>query len=440
MSPCTDARGLQDLSPRVLSLVDTAGSPRGPCCTVSATSETAVTTLLVLGAGVHQEPYLRRAHQEGIRTLAVDADKDAPGAASADMFVEFPLRNHLSEHEIDALLSLFPREAISGVLVAGVELAVLGSRICHRLNAPGISEQTAIRSTDKLLRLQTLAASGALVPRYAKVTSMGLPAGFEGSRSVLKPRYGSGSRGVAIIDSERDLETALNEAIRVAGSNNVYIEEFIDGVEYSVEAFMVNGEPYTFCAARRDMEVTEQGTVVDWGSATDPSDPMIPRLVVALQNAAQAIGLGTGPTKADLLVTEGQVAVLEVAARSAPLAPLIAEQIAGFDAVGIQIAFALGEPLSGVSKPNPTNAWVPWVHRYAIPKPGLLRELLGSGEVLSMPGALLVMPLLQNRLPAQVDPARPGDRPFYVAATGTTVHAAETNALSLIESVELVYA
>lgn len=397
-------------------------------------------TLLMLGAGMHQVPYMLRARKEGIRTVAVDADSNAAGALLADAFLQFPISNHLSNLQVDELLSLLTKESVSGVLVAGVELAVLGSRISSRLNLPGICEQTAMKATDKLLRLETLAASGAFVPRFAEVTSNGLPADLAGSKCVLKPRFGSGSRGVSIINSEQDFERAFREAAAAAVDQQVYVEEYLPGVEYSIEAFMLEGEPLLFCAARRDMAVTDNGKIVDWGSSTDPHDPTIPQLLMALQDATRAIGLGTGPAKADLLVTEGQVAVLEVAARSAPLAPLIAEQIAGFDAVGIQLKFALGEPLRSTPNPRPVDAWLPWVHRYAVPRRGILRKLEVNEDVTNMPGALVVMPILRNRLPVEVDPARPGDRPFYVAATGTSVQAAETNATNLIQSVGLDYA
>ena len=57
---------------------------------------------------------------------------------------------------------------------------------------------------------------------------------------VVKPRFGSGSRGVTYVDNEAAARTAYAHASRL-GDGHVIAERFVDGPEYSVESLSLEG-------------------------------------------------------------------------------------------------------------------------------------------------------------------------------------------------------
>lgn len=79
---------------------------------------------------------------------------------------------------------------------------------------------------------------------------------------VLKPRIGVGSSGVTLIQNPQEIEEAVewfknkdaatDEVLRQ--SNDMLVELFIPGQEYSVEAFSENGEHYLICAVKKFKE------------------------------------------------------------------------------------------------------------------------------------------------------------------------------------------
>lgn len=87
--------------------------------------------------------------------------------------------------------------------------------------------------------------------------------GFQhGYPIVLKPRIGVGSSGVTLIQNPKEIQEAVewfkNKDAGVAEvtrqSNDMLVELFIPGQEYSVEAFSENGEHHLICVVKKFKE------------------------------------------------------------------------------------------------------------------------------------------------------------------------------------------
>ncbi|WP_234834865.1 ATP-grasp domain-containing protein [Mycolicibacterium stellerae] len=203
------------------------------------------------------------------------------------------------------------------------------------LNLPGLGTVAATVYRDKVPMKLFARAAGIRVPDFAPATNADEIADFMAShpgRVVVKPRGGSGSTGVYVLD-------APEQAADLAGvvSTEPYeVEEFVEGVLHHVDAFRVDGVPVAAVASR----YTGQGCLEHWtdapfGSRTlDTADPLTDRLVQETWRLVDA--LPSPPTvcvHAEFFVTaNGEIVLCEVAARIAggPI-PKMLRQVLGID-------------------------------------------------------------------------------------------------------------
>lgn len=262
-------------------------------------------------------PFAQWLPEEAGRLVAVTAD----GAPVGEGFTEVVTVPDYTDD--DAVLTAArevarrhrPR-AVLALAEADVERAALLRR---ELALPGLDSTAAAAYRDKVLMKQYASAAGLPVPAFAPVASVGditdFMAAHPGSRVVVKPRSGSGSTGVHVLDAPGQAD-ALAE--QVAGGSNE-VEEFIDGALHHVDVFRAEGEPVAAVASR----YTGAGCLTHWEDAPlgsrnlDPADPLHDRLVEETWRLIDALpSPDTLCAHAEFFVTDsGRIVLCEVAAR-----------------------------------------------------------------------------------------------------------------------------
>src|SRR4029450_4402713 len=93
--------------------------------------------LLILGAGLWQVDYIRRARRLGAETWATDWSTDAVGRDEADHFEPIDLKN------VDATLELARNSRVDGVFTAADIGVPTAAYVAERLGLPGPSLRLA---------------------------------------------------------------------------------------------------------------------------------------------------------------------------------------------------------------------------------------------------------------------------------------------------------
>ena len=169
---------------------------------------------------------------------------------------------------------------------------------------------------------------------------------------ILKPRSGSGSEGVSLIQRESDLVSAWT-AIAPYMSAGAIAEEYLDGDEYSVETISVRGD-------HRVVSMTKKWTFgapnfVELGHAPmRVPAPMAVESVVS--EALSTVGLVTGVAHTEVRSSHSRSAIVEINLR------------AGGDriweiteaATGVDLLQAAVLTLSGMPVPLPAPNRKPW--------------------------------------------------------------------------------
>jgi hypothetical protein len=267
------------------------------------------------------------------RLVAITAEGVAVGKGFADVV-------HVADYtDDDAVLAAAraaarrhrPR-AILALAEVDVERAAV---LRNEFELPGLDSIAAVAYRDKILMKKYAQAAGIRVPEFAAVTAPGEITDFMAShpgRVVVKPRGGSGSTGVHVLETPQQA-AGLAE---VVASEPYQVEEFVDGVLHHVDAFRVMSVPIAAVASH----YTGQGCLEHWtdapfGSRTlSADDPVSKQLISETWRLVDALpSPRTICVHAEFFVTgHGEIVLCEVAARigGGPI-PRMLHQVLGVD-------------------------------------------------------------------------------------------------------------
>ena len=196
--------------------------------------------LLVIAAGILQIPIIKKAKEMGYYVIAADGNNNAPGF----LYSNKKICANITDEEV--MLHIAKEEKIDGVIHPCSEVAmnVMG-RINDELGLSGISKQIAINATNKFQMRRIFEMNSVSSPQSICLSDVDalwnvFNDKFNGS-AIIKPSRSSGSRGVAKIEKDISLmrfreffQRALNES----RDSSVLLEQFIGGVEFSVEVLV----------------------------------------------------------------------------------------------------------------------------------------------------------------------------------------------------------
>jgi biotin carboxylase len=301
---------------------------------------------VLTGGSRSQLGLLENARALGYEVCVVDGSESAPLLAEADH------RIVRSFTEVERVLADLEAQGIEPAAVAtmGSDQAVLPTaRLAERLGLPGLPLETARTVADKRRMRKAFDKAGVRCPRGREAS------GFEeaeqafhelGAPVVVKPVDGSAQRGVTEVRSEGELAPAFDRALAASRTGAVVLEQYLDGDEYTVNGFLLEGEYFPMSVTRRLLHPPPPlGVCI---SHRFPSLlPNEDELFVQAHATSRAVGLETGPSYVQVRIQDGVPWVIEVGARlgggkDAELAKLVT----GFDAVRANVLWALGE-LSG---------------------------------------------------------------------------------------------
>ena len=379
-------------------------------------------TVLFVGAGRHQRRAIQRAKELGVRVVAVDRNPDAAGLGEADAAetVDF--------QDTDAVIDVARRQRVDGVLTISADRAVpVVAAVAEALGLPGIGTETAHVMTNKIAMRRQLAEEGVPQPRFAAARTLHearAAAETVGFPAVLKPADSGGQRGVFRLDSMDDLDAHLHAALAESAEGEVILESFHDGLELNGLVIARGGSAFPLTLSDR-LRPPGVGFGVGWIHVYPATvyGAMLEEAERVAVHAVHALGLQDGIAFPQLLAIEGQVLVIEVAARipGGQMADL-ARHAVGVDLVDVALRQALGEPVPDeLCRPRFQQ---PLAIRFFTAEPGPLPTgrvvSVGSlDKVRAFPGVVQADTYLQ--VGELIRPVRlDGDRRGYVIAVADT--------------------
>ncbi|HJC57231.1 MAG TPA: ATP-grasp domain-containing protein [Candidatus Eisenbergiella intestinipullorum] len=375
----------------------------------------------LIGAGEESLHTIEAAHRLGVFVTALDGNPAAAGLKAADegLAVDISREDEVIRalrRETDRAQTEGPDFVITGPI--GRYLTTAGA-VNDAFHLDGISRQSAVWCTDKYLFHEKLHAAGLrdchceLVPAFCGkkteearqiVDNLVKKAGEEFSfPAILKPRCGSGSRGIFFLNSLQELREALGALAGEAGGccEDYVLEEAAPGTEYGVDAAMDHAHYCQILLRRKLLTPPPARQAVGYFSVTgeDRQEAELTGQVrTYLERVTAALKLQDCLLHADLMISDSRIFVIELSARPSGhhLHDLFTPMATGVDMAEAYIRSRCGLPYTY----EPQTARRLLIRYFALPE-GIVKAV-PKKEELALPEGI--------RLRGWDCEIRPGDR------------------------------
>lgn len=338
--------------------------------------------VLVLAAGTLQIPAIKTAKRLGHRVIAVDGDPRAEGLNYADKSVVVDIKNP------DECLRVAKEEKVDGALTICTEVPLEGLALINQArNLSGIRLDQVKRATDKALMHEAFKEKSIPSPRSFRCHTIedALKAveNIEGD-IIIKPAVGMGSRGITHLTSRNRLEEGYRRAKSLSSNGAVLVEEFVDGVEISVETLSWNN--HTEVIAITDKITSQSPYWVEMGH-TQPtilSEEIQSEVKAVTIAGIDALGLDWCAGHTEIKLSAEGPKIIEIGARLGGdfITTELTPRSSGVDIVACVVQLALGEKPEITRFEKPKGVAI----RYIAPSPGKLVQIDNLEEARSVSG------------------------------------------------------
>lgn len=334
---------------------------------------------MILGASRYCVRSILAARELGCEVLATDRNPGAEGFRYAD------LSEAVDISDLEGTVAAARRHRVDGVVPLNDFGVVTAAAVARELGLVGISPEAAEQATSKAWMRRRWEEAGVPSARFRVVRTLAeARAAAEELGTwplILKPAdsRGGGSRGVSKVDGEAGLEGALRFAQSFYEDKTVVVEEFLEGVEHSVETITYGGETHVLAVSdkvktpppyRVDKSVIYPTAVTGEGLAE------VRRVA---REAVRAMGITVGPAHVEMCTTAAGPRLFELGARCGgggtpdPIVPFVT----GIEMFKEAVRIALGEAPSRLTPLRARGC----VYRFLTPEPGVVKGVRGLEEV-----------------------------------------------------------
>jgi biotin carboxylase len=392
----------------------------------------------IVGCGFPQLGLIRAARSLGLFVIGLDANQAAIGAALCHQFV------NVSTGDVDAVVGAAREHGASGITTCGSELALkTAARACEVIGLPFYGDSATVRRCQsKDLMRQAYRTGGAPIPSFAAAESWDQVQRFAtdaGLPLVLKPATGWGQRGVSKVENPDELLPAYERARSASSAQVVLVEEFIDGREFSVNAYTIDGETSVFSVTERIITHYPDPpgiTFAEWypsGLSKADEEAAVRGATLGIR----ALGIERGPTYTQLRIGPRGPALVETAYRlGGGLDPDVALLASGVSLFRKILGVALGRPeweRHGAEAEAHGGA----IGKFLVGRPGRVERIAGLDVARAMPGVVaaeIYVPVGGHVVPLTDGSKRAG----HVLAYGSDRAQAEERARNAAAMIQIV--
>lgn len=268
--------------------------------------------LAIIGASYLQEPLIQKAKSMGIETCAFAWETGDVGEKSADTF--YPI----SIIDKAAILQKCKEIGIDGICSIASDLAMVTvNYVAEKLGLVGNTIACTELSTNKYKMRNCFETCGDPSPRSQLIASIAdLKCKNLVYPLIVKPTDRSGSRGVTKVEEEGELEAAIERAKEMSFEKRVLVEEFAEGLEYSVECISWKGI-HKFLAITKKYTTGAPGFVEKAHLEPAPIKKETLELVKAVVfHALDSLEIQNGASHSELKITnDGKISLIEIGGR-----------------------------------------------------------------------------------------------------------------------------
>jgi biotin carboxylase len=197
---------------------------------------------------------------------------------------------------------------------------------------------------------------------------------------IVKPVDCNSSKGVKKVYNLDELKIAFDEAVILSRTDTAIIEEFVDGLEITVDVQVENGKAHVLSTAYSDKIADDDKFVIfRTRYPVAESEAVIEHIRTTAQQIADAFGLKNSLMLIQVISDGNRVYVLEFSARTGGgVKYKLIKKVSGFDVISAVVDLTLGK-IPPVQINPPETKYITNLFIYC--KPGKFDKLVGFDEL-----------------------------------------------------------
>lgn len=339
-------------------------------------------TILILGAGLWQLPYLRKAKEMGLHVCATDWCESPEGIEYVDVF------RCISVRDKEQSLAFAIENNIDAVFTNSDVAVPTAAYIANILHLPCYTQEQAEIATNKYQMRNFIKLLGLQVPEFYlchSKTELLEKFSVLAKKAIVKPVDNCGSRGVYIVNNETDVTEIAQDVFANSFSGEILLEEFMVGDESSVEVLVENKIPVIlgWCRKKKSPEPYRFDIQLDYFyNASIEEDLQVQKMVETL---VSGLGYENGIMHIEFMWTSVGIKIIEFALRGcgSNVITHLMPELRGFDIMQYLLKKALGENMQiQLSKK------IPGTLKFIIPQEGMIKSIRGVEQVWKVDGLI----------------------------------------------------
>jgi len=300
--------------------------------------------LAIISASYPQKPLVLKAKEMGIEThcFALDKGYEEQNVCKqvADYF--YPI----CVFEKEKILEVCKEKKIDGITAIDDDKGVLTvAFVAENMGLIGNIYANTIIARNKYKARQVMLAKGVNSPRFA-IAHEGQDPDLTGFKYpvIVKSTDRCASIGVMKVDTEAELEKAIQHAQQLSYSGQAIIEEFITGMEFSAHTMSWNGKHYIIAIRDKVTSGAPHFVEIAHHIPTQFTPEIVARIKIEATKALDALNIRYGACDAEFKVAaDGNVYPIEINARMGGGQSYdMIEYSTGIDYIKMAINVALG--------------------------------------------------------------------------------------------------
>jgi phosphoribosylamine-glycine ligase len=269
--------------------------------------------VLILAGGYDQIALIQEFKNRGYYTILIDYYPNPPAKNYADFHYQ------ASTLDIDAVKRIAIEEDVDLITTACTDQALLTvSKVSEEIKLPCyISHDKALKVTNKMYMKKIMKDTGIPTANHIEVSNAS-EVSFSNFKFplVIKPADCNSSKGVFKVHSHEEALKVIEYALSISRSHTAIVEDFIEGIEVSVDAFISRGKADILLITESEKIKNTNGfTIIKSKYPVRISSAITNQIESIVQSICNSFNLIEGPLLVQMLIYKDKIYVIEFSAR-----------------------------------------------------------------------------------------------------------------------------
>lgn len=316
--------------------------------------------LVIIGANDFQNQLILKAKEMGYETHVFAWKCGDVGEKTADFF--YPISIVEKEQILEECRKIKPEGITS---IASDLASITVNYVAENLGLVGNGINSSLKSTNKYLMRKAFQEHGIPSPNFLRVSNVGeIKENDLKYPVIVKPTDRSGSRGIFKVTNKEEMARAVGRALENSFEKKVLLEEFAEGIEYSVEYVSYRGI-HQFLAITRKF-TTGAPNFIETGHVqpVDIEKETVERVKNLIERALDSLEIKNGASHSEIkIATDGSIKVIEIGGRMGGdcIGSDLVKLSTGYDFVRMVIEVACGKNIQLKKISRPQNAFIRFI-------------------------------------------------------------------------------